>query len=71
MAEIKSVSGVNHDGSGWTLSVGDRVEIEADACDPDSADTGRISGFRSDSVAVVYWDSGVETTADVARLVSL
>ncbi len=68
---IKSVSGVNDDGSTWTLSIGDRVHIDADAADPDSADDGRISGFKSEGVAVVYWDSGVETPADVSRLTSL
>ena len=67
---ILSVNGVNDDGSAWTLAVGDRVTIEADECDPDSADSGRITGFQSSSVATVFWDSGVETVVDVDRLAS-
>lgn len=65
---IQSVSGTNADGSQWTLSVGDRVAVEGD---PDSADEGRISRFESNLVARVYWDSGVETPADIEDLISL
>lgn len=69
--KILSLTGTNADGTSWTLSVGDRVEHPADDCDPDSGDTGRISSFTDRETAVVYWDSGVETTCEIEKLVSL
>lgn len=69
--KILSVTGTNADGTSWTLSVGDRVEHPADDCDPDSGDTGRISSFVDRENAVVYWDSDVETTCEIEKLVSL
>lgn len=69
-AKINSVTGVNADGSGWTLSVGDRVESD-DEPDSEEYDTGRISRFESASVAVVYWDSCCETKIEIERLTSL
>ncbi len=47
MINLTSVSGTNHDGTTWNLSIGDRVEIAPDDSDPDSGDTGTIVGFPS------------------------
>ena len=65
------IRGKNDDGTDWCLRRGDRVAIEADECDEDSADEGRIVRFDSMEIAVVAWDSGVTTPVDVARLTSL
>lgn len=57
---ITSISGKNHDGTDWTLSIGDRVDIAADDSDPDSNDTGIIVGFPSMAdVDVSCPDAGV------------
>lgn len=66
--EIKSVTGQNDDGTSWTLSVGDRVKVEATVYDEDSADEGKIMSFTDAETAVVYWDSGVQTPVAVADL---
>lgn len=66
--QILRVRGHNRDGSSWTMSIGDRVTCEADTSDEDSADAGRVSSFDDAETAVVAWDSGVETSIEVARL---
>lgn len=60
---LESVSGVNDDGTEWTLRIGDRVESDADG-----GDAGRIGSFVDSATALVYWDSGVATPVAVSEL---
>lgn len=66
-ALIKSLTGVNADGTSWALAVGDLVETDDDP-DSEDYDKGRISRFDTVSVAVVYWESGCETKIEVSRI---
>jgi hypothetical protein len=50
------------------MSIGDRVTCDADVSDDDSGDAGRIVSFATENIAVVAWDSCVETEIEIARL---